>query len=252
MYTCYAYIAMMKKEDYIALADKYETQSFILKDPISFVRFYNTPKDIEIAAVIASWLAYGRRTVFMPRISYLLWELMKGNPYRYIMSNEWEKYKDDFRSLYRMTSWHNFAMLCEKLHNVYTRFDTLEDAVIKTTTKKKYKYYFQGLCNLLSGESMIPSPDSNSANKRVNMLLRWLVRQNSPVDIGLWKNIPAASLLVPSDTHSLHAAYSFGIIPKVDETKNVCIRVTDFAKTVFPNDPARMDFALYGYGEASK
>lgn len=242
----------MNKEEYIALADKYEVESFILKDPLFFVRFYSHTKDIEIAGVIAAWLAYGRRSVFMPRISYLLGNVMKSSPYEYIMGNEWEQYKDDYKSLYRMTSWHNFAMLCERLHNVYTKFDTLEEAVIKTTTKKKFKYYYQGLCSLLCGESMIPSADSNSANKRINMLLRWMVRQDSPVDIGLWKNISPSKLLVPCDTHSLDAACEFGIISKVDETKTVCVKVTEFAKTIFPDDPARMDFALYGHGEESK
>ena len=84
------------------------------------------------------------------------------------------------------------------------------------------------------------------------MLLRWLVRKNSPVDIGIWDGFQASKLLVPIDTHSLSTAIKFGITDKVDETKSVCLKVTDFAKKVFPDDPAKMDFDLYGYGEESK
>lgn len=243
---------MMTKDDYILLADKYETEDFIPNDPISLVKPYNKKQDIEISAVIASWLAYGRRNVFMPKIASILTDEMNDRPHDYILSRKWEQYKDNYQCLYRMTSWHNFAMICEKLYTVYTHFVSLEDAVIDITKAKRYKFYYQGICDILYKESLIPSPDSYSANKRMNMMLRWLVRGNSLVDIGLWKKIPASSLLVPIDTHSLHSAVKFGIVNKIDETKAICIKVTDFAKTIFPGDPARMDFALYGYGKEDK
>lgn len=242
----------MTKEDYISLADKYETEDFVPKDPISLVKHYTDWKDIEVAAVIASWLSYGRRSVFMPKIESILIDEMNDKPFEYIFSCEWAKYEDNFKCLYRMTSWHNFAKLCERLFRAYSLFFSLEDSVIDSFTKNGYKFYYQGLCEVLYGESMIPSPISCSANKRMNMLLRWMVRQNSPVDIGLWNNIPKSKLLVPIDVHSLHAAVEFGITDKVDETKSVCLKVTNFAKNIFPDDPARMDFALYGHGEESK
>lgn len=242
----------MERKELKLLADKYESESFVLNDPIRFVKRYNNIKDIEVSAVIASWLSYGEKKEFMPRMSYVFDIIMGTNPYEYILGLEWERYKDDYRSLYRMTSWHNFAMLCRKLHEVYSRFDNLEKAVIDTKYKKKYKYHYQAVCSLLCGETMIPNPNSNCANKRVNMMMRWLVRQKSTVDIGIWENISPAELLVPADKFSLNQAKNIGIVGRVEESKKSCIVLTNYSKKIFPEDPARLDFSLYGHGEKSK
>ena len=101
------------------------------------------------------------------------------------------------------------------------KYPNLEDALGRVTYSQKCTYYCQGLCHLLHGETMIPSPNSNCANKRVNMLLRWMIRKDSVVDIGLWKTLSPSRLLVPCDTHSLQSAVEFGIIPKVDESERL-------------------------------
>lgn len=237
----------MRREEYIELANRYEVSSFIATDPVRYPRmFINKGIDQEIAAVIAAWLAYGQRKVFMPKIKFLLEEEMGWSPTAYILTRSGEKHIDNHQSLYRMTSWHNFGMLCRRLYEVYDKYETLQEAVITNFYKRKYGYYYQGLCHVLTGETMIPSPMSNSANKRVNMLMRWMVRQNSPVDIGLWTNIPSSKLLVPCDTHSIAKAIEFDIIHYYTENKRTCIKLTNFAKDIFPDDPARLDFALYG------
>ena len=91
----------MKFRDYIDLAEKYEVESFIKSDPIQFPRRFKDRKDIEVAAVIAAWLAYGRRSVFIPKIDYILTEIMGNKPFQYIYGVEWNKYKDNYTSLSR-------------------------------------------------------------------------------------------------------------------------------------------------------
>lgn len=240
----------MNREDYIELADRYEVSGFVAADPIKFPRRYRSLTDIEISAVIASWLAYGQRKVFIPKIEYILTDIMVNSPTLYILTGVWQKYIGEHKNLYRMTSWHNFGMLCKKMYDVYDKHKNLQEAVIATYHKKKYGHHYQGLCHLLTGETMIPSPMSNSANKRMNMMMRWMVRQNSLVDIGLWTKISPARLLVPCDTHSLNAAKELGILDKITENKHTCINLTNFAKTIFLEDPARLDFTLHGYHEA--
>lgn len=163
----------MRYKDYIELAEKYEVKSFIDSDPIQFCYNYTDKKDIEIAGIIASWLAYGLRKVFISKISFILNEVMNNKPYDYIINGKWSIHKDDYTCLYRMTSWHNFAMLCEKLRLIYLNNKDLECAVLNHFVDRdtRFKYYYQSLCDLLSGESMIPSYKSLSANKRVNMFL---------------------------------------------------------------------------------
>ena len=240
----------MRYKDYIELAEKYEVKSFINDDPIQFCYKYKDKKDIEIAGIISSWLAYGMRKVFILKIDHILTDVMDNKPYEYIMNGDWNKYKDDYGCLYRMTTWHNFAMLCEKLRGVYLNNKDLEDAVLNNFVDKNthFKYYFKSLCDLLSGETMIPTAKSLSTNKRMNMFLRWMVRKDSEVDLGLWKELKQDQLLIPCDTHVLNTAKELGIIDKSYEILSYVIRLTKYAKKVFPNDPSKMDFALYGYG----
>ena len=240
----------MRYKDYIELAEKNEVKSFIYDDPIQFCYNYSDKKNIEIAGIISSWLSYGMRKVFIPKINNLLINIMNNKPYEYIMNGDWNKYKDDYTCLYRMTTWHNFAMLCEKLRSVYLNSKDLEEATLNHFIDRntRFKFYYQSLCDLLSGETMIPSSTSLSANKRMNMFLRWMIRKDSEVDLGLWKNFKQSNLLVPCDAHVLNTALELGLIKKVDETQRVVVKITDYAKKVFDTDPARMDFALYGYG----
>lgn len=240
----------MRYKEYIELAEMHEVKSFINDDPIQFCYKYSNKKDIEIAGIISSWLAYGMRKVFMPKIDSLLTKIMNNKPYEYIMNGDWNLYKDDYSCLYRMTTWHNLAMLCEKLRVIYLNNKDLEEATLNHFVDRstRFKFYYQSLCDLLSGESMIPTAKSMSANKRMNMFLRWMIRNNSDVDLGLWKSFKKSNLLIPCDVHVLKSARELGLISKVEETQRVVIKLTDYAKKIFDTDPSRMDFALYGYG----
>ena len=105
----------MTKEDYILLADRYETEDFIDNDPISLVKPYTKIRNIEISAVIAAWLSYGKRIVLMPKIASILTNEMNNKPYEYILSCEWAKYEDNYKCLSRMPSSARKKKLYDKL-----------------------------------------------------------------------------------------------------------------------------------------
>ena len=87
-----------------------------------------------------------------------------------------------------------------------------------------------------------------SPQKKINMFLRWMVRQNSPVDFGLWKKFDSADLIIPLDTHVAHMAKVYGIVEKEVYTLSSAKRITNALSEVFPEDPVRGDFALFGVG----
>ena len=93
------------------------------------------------------------------------------------------------------------------------------------------------------------SNGKNSANKRLNLFLRWMVRRNSPVDLGLWNWYPTDQLLMPLDTHVVAVAKEFGLVEE-NATPNLklTIQLTDIMSEIFPRDPLKGDFALFGYG----
>lgn len=249
----------MDKKHIIYLADQYEQKSFIADDPIRFVVRYNTTysdvRNIEIAAVFAQWLSYGSRFVFLERLE-MLFDVIGSNPIEYIKGHSWCKYEGDYRTIYRFNTWHNFYNLCDKLHKVYMSNETLEDAVVRVLRSNKIsqlgfngspvKYYHSALGYWLSGDTLIPLSDSPSVCKKLNMMLRWMVRRDSKVDIGIWKQLSPTNLLVPIDTHVLQSATKLNIIESERETMGNCLKITNYGKLIFPHDPARLDFALYG------
>ena len=81
------------------------------------------------------------------------------------------------------------------------------------------------------------------------MFLRWMVRQNSPVDLGLWKWADPASLLIPLDVHVMQEAAKLGLIPETaSASRKTAELLTSALNEVFPGDPCRGDFALFGLG----
>ena len=98
-------------------------------------------------------------------------------------------------------------------------------------------------------KSKIVPKGKSSANKRIHMFLRWMVRQNSPVDLGLWSWYSPADLLIPLDVHVMQEGQKLGLISeKATASRKTAIELTEKMKEIFPGDPARADYALFGLG----
>ena len=232
-----------KKKDLVALADQFETKEFITDDPVQFLHNYTDKKDIEVAGVISMMFAYGSRKVFIPVLKRLF-DSMENGPYSYIMSDDWWIHKGNKNSLYRMHTYHDFFKLCQELITIYTSYECLEDCIVKdgqytdTVDNLKFRFGYLKLC---------PDIKSKSACKRYHMFLRWMVRKNSPVDLGIWESVSPGELHVPVDTHVAKMAHQLGITCRLSEDMVMSNEIYLFARKIFPNDPARLDFSLYGY-----
>ena len=81
------------------------------------------------------------------------------------------------------------------------------------------------------------------------MFLRWMVRKDSPVDLGLWNNIiDQRTLIIPLDTHVIQEANRLGLIKTKSTSMKVACELTEKLRKIFPEDPLKGDFALFGYG----
>ena len=228
----------MDKERLIEIADKYEDKIYLKDNPLKFVREYNEKQDIEISAVLSAWLSYGAKKECMDAIKSLLVNVIK-EPTKWLMSQEYRKYKDNYSCLYRMTTWHDFYHLCNKMYKAI-----YENGDIGSSIGHKYKLPYQNLCELLHGETLIPSPKSHCSNYNMNLLLRWMVRKGEH-DIGIWDtHFSPDNLIVPCDITSTRNALNLGIITRKDVNKNNAMKITKYAKELFPNDPAKFSFAL--------
>jgi uncharacterized protein (TIGR02757 family) len=224
-------------------ADKYECPSFIEGDPIRFPHRYGKARDIEVSAFISAWMAYGSRKVFL-EVLERLHRIMDGagGPYRFVVSGSWRSLKNE-GCLYRFYKWADFIALCRRLADVYSRFESLEELFVPG---EPLDNGVVRLCSEFEGVNGIPVAGSTSANKRLYMFLRWMVRKGSPVDFGIWNRVSPTQLLVPVDTHVYTVARSLGLTSRRSADLKTSIEITGKMIEIWPEDPARGDFALYG------
>ena len=100
----------------------------------------------------------------------------------------------------------------------------------------------------------IANPEENSACKRLNLALRWLVRSEGPVDLGVWKGISPSKLFIPLDVHVGRSARILGLLDsgrKANDKKTVTA-LTAKLREFCPEDPVKYDLALFGYGVGSR
>lgn len=235
-------------------AERYETKEFLTGDPSLFMHRVETEADKETMAFLASCLSYGSRQQFMPRIQMLL-TMADGNVHDWVLSGRFKKDipDDKDKCFYRLYTYHvMFDLLCA-LQLMLQQYVTI-GAFIKANA-------YDGLSavNALTSyfsqkgiETIIPK-NTNSACKRVCMFLRWMVRDNSPVDLGLWsKFIDKRTLIIPLDTHVMQQACRLGLIDCKTSSMSTAIKLTKRLSDIFPEDPLKGDFALFGYGVNNK
>ena len=224
-------------------ASQYECSGFVDGDPVQFPHRYSERHDIEVSAFISAWMAYGSRKVFLGVLERLHGIMdAAGGPYRFIVSESW-RYLSNEGCLYRFYKWADFIVLCQRLAGVYLRMNSLEELFVPG---ESLECGVLNLCREFEGVNGIPVAGSTSANKRLYMFLRWMVRKGSPVDFGIWNSVSPSQLLVPVDTHVYAVAKSMGLTSRCSTDLKTSIEITGKMAEIWPDDPARGDFALYG------
>lgn len=252
---------MSLRRKLLSLANKYEVLDFLTGDPSWFMHQVIGERNQETIAFIASCLSYGSRNVFMPRIQYLL-DCSRYEPYEWIKSG---KYKLDipndntcFYRLYTNAMMYDLFNALQAMYEVYGDMknfirchtghndDNLQLEAIEAV--EAICHYFQEQ----EAVGIVPKNASSSC-KRVCMFLRWMVRTDSPVDLGIWSDlIRLRSLIMPLDTHVIQQSLQLGLITSKTTSMSVARKLTDKLLEIFPNDPLKADFALFGYGVNQK
>lgn len=236
-------------------AEQYETADFINADPVQIPHRYDSRVNIEISAFVTAWIAWGNRKQIIKKADFIDREIFKGEPYHYIVGNtvergnrpEWEQYKGSTDCLYRTFTFGDFHDLCARLYDVYTSAENME-AAIKKAHETNGETALATLQSLFGSVNGIPDFETQSACKRLCLFLRWMCRKGSPVDFGLWDVCDPRNLIIPLDTHVHKQAIRLGLTKR--QTPDLCtaIEITDRFAEIFPDDPTKGDFALFGYG----
>lgn len=236
-------------------AEQYETADFINADPVQIPHRYDSRLNIEISAFVTAWIAWGNRKQIIKKADFIDREIFKGEPYYYIVGNtverenrpEWEQYKGSTDCLYRTFTFGDFHDLCARLYDVYTSAENME-AAIKKAHETNGETALATLQSLFGSVNGIPDFETQSACKRLCLFLRWMCRKGSPVDFGLWDVCDPRNLIIPLDTHVHKQAIRLGLTKRRTPDLRTAIEITDRFAEVFPDDPAKGDFSLFGYG----
>lgn len=236
-------------------AEQYETADFINADPVQIPHRYDSRVNIEISAFVTAWIAWGNRKQIIKKADFIDRKIFKGEPYHYIVGNtvergnrpEWEQYQGSTDCLYRTFTFGDFHDLCARLYDVYTSAENME-AVIKKAHETNGETALATLQSLFGSVNGIPDFETQSACKRLCLFLRWMCRKGSPVDFGLWDVCDPRNLIIPLDTHVHKQALRLGLVTRRTPDLQTAIEITDRFAEIFPDDPTKGDFALFGYG----
>ena len=232
-------------------ADKYETPSFIEGDPSWFMHQVKGAANQEATAFVASALSFGSRAQFLPKIQWLL-DRADGDMDRWIRTGAFGKdvKPGDTRCFYRFFTFAAMNAFLKAYKGIMDEHGTL-GGFVRAHCGGDAAKAVSAICSRFceGGSCGVIPQDSRSACKRVCMFLRWMVRSGSPVDLGLWSDfIDRRTLVIPLDTHVLQEAKRLGLIKGTSASMSAARRLTDALAEVFPDDPVRGDFALFGYG----
>jgi uncharacterized protein (TIGR02757 family) len=243
-------------------AARYNHHSFITSDPISIPHRFSKKQDIEIAGFFAATLAWGNRTSIITSSAKLM-TLMEHAPHDFILHHTEKDLSRfaDFKHrtfnatdlLYFIHFFRNYYAQNDSLENAFSRFITPGDEHIEKALTGFHHLFFTPEEFALRTIKHVSTPEKNSACKRLNMFLRWMVRRDRRgVDFGLWKKIKPAQLVCPCDVHVLRVARNLGLIHSRQNNWKTALELTARLKEFDPADPVKYDFALFGLGVIEK
>ncbi len=238
--------------------DRYNTPDFIREDPISIPHRFSRKEDIEISGFFAALIAWGRRDIII-RSANTLMDLMDQQPYHFVMEAGEEELERLDAFVHRTFKGEDARALVLSLRQLYAHHGGLEQ-VFSEKIKPSDPHVFHGIVHaraVLSSPTAFPdrthkhlaNPAKGSSAKRINMYLRWMVRDDKRgVDFGLWKSISPSQLLCPLDVHTGKIARRLGLLQRRQNDWKAVLELGEVLSGFCPEDPVKYDFSLFGLG----
>lgn len=203
----------------------------------------------EALAFITSCLSYGARSQFLPKVQQLL-DWSEKEVHRWVLEGGFAEHLSphDKHCFYRLNTCSDIYSFLDTYKGILQVSGSLGEYVQGTGARTGLDAV-KAICSRFGGAGGLVPKDAASACKRVCMFLRWMVRSGSPVDLGLWAGfIDRKTLIIPMDTHVLSEAQKLGLINSRTTSMAAALKLTAALAEIFPEDPLKGDFALFGYG----
>lgn len=242
------------KDFLIQKANDYEDVNFITSDPISIPHTFKEKEDIEIIGFLTAMIAWGNRKSIINSANKML-EIMGYNPYEFVLNFSINNLPEIPKSVHRTFLKEDFICVIECLQKCYLNggLEKIMGGIIAENGMENglslFKNIFFNDHSSKRSYKHLPDPKSGSAAKRMVMFLRWMCRKSiKGVDFGIWKTIPATYLHVPLDVHTGNVARKLNLISRKQNDWKTVEEIQNIALQIFPNDPSKLDFALFGIG----
>lgn len=239
---------------------QYNNIDFIETDPIQIPHRFSRKEDIEIAGFLAATIAWGQRKSIINNANRLM-DMMDNAPFDFITESSESEKKIVKHFVHRTFNGNDCLFFLNSLKNIYLNYGGLEQVFTvgyqneKTTFSalQHFRKIFLDLPHDVHIRKHLSDVTANSSAKRLNMYLRWMVRNDeNDVDFGLWKNIPMSALMLPLDVHTGDVGRALGILQRKQNDWKAVEEITAVLRTFDPNDPIKYDFALFGIGAFEK
>jgi uncharacterized protein (TIGR02757 family) len=234
--------------------NQYNKPDFIENDPVSIPHSFSKKQDIEISGLFAAVLAWGQRKTIIRKCVELM-DRMDNDPHNFILNHS-EKDLMRFRDFkHRTFNETDTLFFIESLKTLYNKHSSLEPYFLSEADNSiekgliQFHHTFFQIDHPHRTKKHLPTPERKSTCKRINMYLRWMVRNdNRGVDFGLWKKISPSQLVCPCDLHVDRVARRLKLITRKQTDWQTAIELTGNLKKFDPIDPVKYDFALFGLG----
>lgn len=240
-------------------ATRINSPEFIADDPVQFPRRFGDVRDIEIAAFLSATLAWGNRRMICRDCDRML-ALMDNQPYRYMIDEGYEDLPD--MNIHRTFFAADLRHYLRGLRRIYVAHGTLQDFArnIGMSQADLPAWHLVSAMNTelalanggRSDSRCLPGNVDTTALKRVNMALRWLVRNDGIVDLGVWDVISPGRLYIPLDVHVANVSRQLGLLARRSNDRKAVLELTDRLRRMRPADPVFYDYALFGIGVTSR
>lgn len=236
-------------------ADRMEQPEFVSDDPLLLPRrFKDDPPSAELVGFMAATIAWGSRTSIIASAERAV-AGMGDEPAAWLLAAD----ADDLMQLpwrHRTLLADDSAVLLGGLQRAFREFGTLAPLFALRAGEEDYFAAIDRARTYILGSNVtgrtakhIASPQAGSAAKRIHLFLRWMIRPSARgVDLGLWQHLPKAALSCPLDVHTGRVARSLGLLQRSQDDAKAVRQLDRALRDIDPNDPARLDFALFGLG----
>ncbi|MBD5233698.1 MAG: TIGR02757 family protein [Bacteroidales bacterium] len=237
---------------------EYNVPEFAQADPIQFPRRFEDLRDIEISSLLTSTIAWGRRPMILNNAKKLH-GILENQPYHFVMEGDIEGISD--ANIHRTFFGRHLRFFLRGLRDVYKKYGSLENfavacgacaddapAWVIANKLNEQLHMSNEYCPLEGTSRCLPDKADASALKRFNMALRWLVRNDGIVDMGVWQALKPSQLYIPLDVHSANTSRTLGLLERKQNDRRAVEELTGNLRQMNPDDPTIYDFALFGAG----